>query len=49
MIMESKRNEEVYEINNKKYKVITSCIENSESIEKMYDVLCQFAISKLEK
>lgn len=39
--------EEIYEIDNRKYKVITRSIENSQSAEKMYDVLCKFAISKL--
>ena len=38
---------EIYEINNKKYTVITKYIDNSENIEKLYDVLCKFAISKL--
>lgn len=38
---------EIYEINNKKYTVITKYIDNSEKIEKLYDVLCKFAISKL--
>lgn len=39
--------EEIYEIDNRKYKVITRSIENSQSTEKIYDVLCKFAISKL--
>lgn len=42
-----KQKEETYEINNKKYKVITKCIENSQSIDKMYSILCEVAISKL--
>lgn len=38
---------EIYEINNKKYTVVTRCVENSQSAEKIYDILCKFAISKL--
>ena len=41
--------EEIYEINEKKYKVITRCIENSQSADKIYNVLCRFAISKLQE
>lgn len=40
---------EIYEINEKKYKVITRCIENSQSADKIYNVLCKFAISKLQE
>lgn len=43
-----RQKEEIYEINNKKYVVITKCIENSEDINKLYEVLCKFAISKLD-
>lgn len=38
---------EVYEIHNKKYTVVTRCMENSEDIEKLYNILCKFVISKL--
>ena len=41
--------EEIYEINEKKYKVITRCIENSQRADKIYNVLCRFAISKLQE
>ena len=38
---------EVYEIDNKKYTVISKCVENPNNIDRLYDVLCKFAISKL--
>lgn len=41
--------EEIYEIDNKKYIVITSCIDNSENVDKLYDVLCKFAVSRLKQ
>ena len=40
---------QVYEIDNKKYTVISKSIENTENIEKLYNVLCKFAISKLNE
>ncbi len=39
--------EEIYVVNNKEYKVITKSIENSQDEDKLYDILCKFAISKL--
>lgn len=48
MVQETKKcKEEIYEVNNKKYKVITSCIENNQNIEKLYEVLCRYAMQKL--
>jgi len=41
--------EEIYEIDNQKYKVITRSIENSLGAERIYDILGKFAIAKLEK
>lgn len=39
--------EEIYEIDNKKYKVISKCVDSPNNIEKLYDVLCEFVLSKL--
>lgn len=38
---------EIYEIDDKKYTVISKCVENPNNIDRLYDVLCKFAISKL--
>ena len=38
---------EIFEIENKKYTVITRCIENSQDIDKLYDIFCKYAITKL--
>lgn len=50
MIQDDKKTKKVktYEIDNKKYTIITSCVDGCESIDKLYDVLCKFAISKLD-
>lgn len=37
--------EEIYEINNKKYTVITRSVENSQNIDKLYEVLCKYIIN----
>lgn len=49
MVQDSKniKNVTVYEINNKKYTVITKNIDNAQSIEKLYDVICKYVISQL--
>lgn len=36
-----------YDVNNKKYTVITTYTENGENIEKLYDVICKYAISQI--
>lgn len=38
---------EIYEIKDKKYRVVTRSIKNIQDIDKLYEVLCKFAISKL--
>lgn len=38
---------QIYEIKGKKYTVITKCVENAQSIDKLYDILCQFIMEKL--
>lgn len=40
---------EIYEIENKKYTVVTKCIEEKESIDKLYNLLCKHVISRLNK
>ena len=49
MVQDSKniQNITIHEINNKKYTVITRCIDNAQSVEKLYDVICKYAISQL--
>lgn len=42
-----KERKEVYEIDNKKYTVISKCGENPNSIDMLYNVLCKVVISKL--
>ena len=38
---------EVYEIEDKKYTVISKCVDNLNNIDTLYDVLCEFAVAKL--
>lgn len=45
---EKKVNKVTYEINNKKYTVITSCIETVQNIDKLYEVICRYAISQIK-
>ena len=42
-----KQKEEIYEINNKKYTVITNYSEDNKNTEKIYDILCELIISKI--
>ena len=46
-IENQKEQVEVFEIENKKYTVITRCIENSQNTDKLYNIFCKYAISKL--
>ena len=39
--------EKIYEIDNKIYKVISKCVDNPSNIEKLYDVICEFVLTKL--
>ncbi len=43
----SRQDEKTYEIDNKKYTVITRCIENVQNMDKLYDVICKYAISEI--
>ena len=36
-----------YEIDNKKYTVITKCTDNAQNIDKLYDVICKYVISQI--
>lgn len=36
-----------YEIEDKKYTVITKSVENTEKIDKLYDIICDCIISKI--
>ena len=38
----------IYEIDDKKYTVISKCVDNTKSIDNLYSVLCRFAMSKLD-
>ena len=42
-----KENTAIYEIDNKKYTVITKCVENVQNVNKLYDVICKYAISQI--
>ena len=42
-----KQNMTIYEIDNKKYTVITECIENGQSIDKLYEIICKYASSQI--
>ena len=44
MIENRKEIETTYEINNKKYTVITRSVENVQNVDKLYDVICKYAI-----
>ena len=46
-IENQKEQVEVFEIENKKYTVITRCIENSLDTDNLYNIFCKYAISKL--
>ena len=43
-----KENIEYYEIENKKYKVISKSIPNCENIDKLYNILCKYIMYKLK-
>ena len=43
-----KENTTIYEIDNKKYTVITKCVENVQNVNKLYDVICKYAISQID-
>ncbi len=44
---EGNQDVEIYEIDNKKYTVITKCVNNVQNIDGLYDVICKYIVSKL--
>ncbi len=44
---ETRQNITTYEINNKKYTIITRCIENVQNTDKLYEAICKYAISQI--
>lgn len=49
MVQDEKNGQNVttYEIDNKKYTVITRCVDNAQNIDKLYDVICKYVISQI--
>ena len=49
MVQDEKKRQDVttYEIDDKKYTVITRCDDNVQNIDKLYDVICKYAISQI--
>lgn len=45
--MNKKEEKEVYDIDNKKYTVITRTIENAKSLDKLYEAFSKYALKKL--
>lgn len=46
---QEKEKVEVYEIENKKYTVISRNVNEEENIDLLYNVLCKYALSKLNR
>ncbi len=44
---EKQQNVTTYEIDNKKYTVIARCVEDVEDTNKLYDIICKYAISQI--
>lgn len=49
MVQDDKKQQNIttYEIENKKYTVITECVENAQDTNKLYDIICKYAISQI--
>ena len=49
MVQDDKKqqNVKIYEIDNKKYTVITRNVENVQNTNKLYDIICKYAISQI--
>lgn len=41
------QNVTIYEIENRKYTVITKCIDEVENTNKLYDIICKYAITQI--
>ena len=39
----------IYEINNKKYTVITTSIENKQNTDKLYDIISKYIVSQIKQ
>ena len=37
----------IYEVDNKKYTVVTKCIENAQNIQYVYDVIVNYVIEEI--
>lgn len=42
-----RQNVTIYEIDGKKYTVITKCVENAKNKDKLYDVICKYIVSQI--
>ena len=49
MVQDEKNRQNVttYQIDNKRYTVITRTIDNAQNIDKLYDVICKYIISQI--
>ena len=49
MVQEDKKEENttIYKIDNKKYTVITRCVEDVQNIDNLYNVICKYAVSQI--
>lgn len=47
MVQDNGQNITTYEIENKKYTIITKCIDNVQNTDKLYDIICKYAISQI--
>lgn len=36
-----------YELDNKKFIVITKCVESVQNIDKLYDIVCKYVVSQI--
>ncbi len=49
MVQDKKKRQNVtiYKLNDKKYTVITKCVKDVQNIDKLYDLICKYAISQI--
>ena len=38
---------DIYKIDDKKYMVISKCVQNTINTDRLYDILCKYAISRI--
>lgn len=41
------KNVTIYEIDDRKYTVITKCVENVQNMDKLYELICKYVISQI--